>query len=80
MDKLESSSPKTALCQVWLNKISQVALEKIFLKILLMYFCYIVIISPWKIIYLPIDTTTMLRHLMSPLRIFKQATIPADTR
>ena len=45
-----------------------------------MNFCDIVIISPWKIIYLPIDTTNMLRHLMSPLRIFKQATIHADTR
>ena len=45
--KLESPSPKNALCQVWW-KLAQWYCRRRFLKILSMYFCYFLIISPWK--------------------------------
>ena len=43
LNKFESASPKDTLCQVWL------VLEKnFFFLISSMYFCYLLIISPWK--------------------------------
>ena len=47
LNKLESPSPKDALCQVWL-KLVQWFLRSRFFKISSMYFSYFVIISPWK--------------------------------
>ena len=47
LNKLQFSSPKDDLHKVWL-KLTQWFLRRRFLKILSMYFCYFVIISPWK--------------------------------
>ena len=47
LDKLEFSSPKNVLCQVWL-KLAQLFWRKKFFCILLMYFHHFVLISPWK--------------------------------
>ena len=47
LNKLESSSPKNALSQVWL-KLAQWSRRRKFFEISLMYFHYFVIISHWK--------------------------------
>ena len=46
LDKIESPSPKDALCQVWLKLAPWFRRRKTF-KILSMYFCCFVIISHW---------------------------------
>ena len=45
-NKLQSPSPKDALCQIWLNWPSSSGGEDF--KISSMYLCYFVNISPWK--------------------------------
>ena len=47
LNRLESTSLKDALCQVWL-KLVQWFLRRRFFLISSMYFCYFLIISPWK--------------------------------
>ena len=47
LNELESSSPKDALCQVWL-KLTRWFWWRRFFKMSSMYICYFVIISPWK--------------------------------
>ena len=47
LNKLESASPRDALLQVWL-KLAQWCRRNFLFFILSMYFCYLVIISPWK--------------------------------
>ena len=48
LNKRETPSPKGALCQVWLKLAHAVVLERKIFLISSMYFCYFVIISPWK--------------------------------
>ena len=50
LNKLESSSPRNAFCQVWL-KLAQWFWRRFF-KISSMHFCYFIIISPWKSVLL----------------------------
>ena len=47
LNKLGSPSQKEVLCQVWLKLVQWFLRRRVFL-ISSMYFCYFVIISPWK--------------------------------
>ena len=47
LNKLDSPSPKDALCKVWL-KLAHWFWRRRFFLILSMYFRYFIIISPWK--------------------------------
>ena len=56
LNKLESSSPKDALCQVWLKLASLLWGKNFFFTSLPMYLHFFVIISPWKMAWPFIST------------------------
>ena len=48
LNKLESPLSKDALCQVWLKLHGPMVLKMKIFKFRQCFFCYLVIISPWK--------------------------------